>query len=50
MAQIDHHVIGSGEVGAVTAAIRSLYADAVHGMAVEYQDWCVPVYGSQAAS
>jgi branched-chain amino acid aminotransferase len=52
---IDHHVIGDGdgdgdgEVGPVTAAVRSLYADVVHGRVREYLDWCVPVYVDEEA-
>lgn len=50
VAQIDHHAIGDGQVGPVTAAVRSLYADVVHGRATEYWGWCLPVYDAEVAS
>lgn len=41
--EIDGRVIGNGEMGATTRAVRDLYLDVVHGRLPAYQRWCRPV-------
>ena len=42
--QVDHHPVGSGEIGQITASIRSLYADAVGGRIPAYEHWLWPAF------
>ena len=37
--EIDDHVIGSGARGPVTAAVQSVYFDALHGRSERYREW-----------
>ena len=46
---VDHHPIGTGKMGPITAALRKLYFDVVHGRVAKYIDWCAPVYQEKAA-
>jgi branched-chain amino acid aminotransferase len=41
--EIDRRPVGSGAVGPVTAKIRALYGDVVHGRHPGYADWRYPV-------
>jgi branched-chain amino acid aminotransferase len=41
---IDHRPIGTGEIGAVTAAMSKAYFDAVRGRNPAYSSWLTPVY------
>lgn len=47
--RIDHRAVGSGEVGAVTAKLRTLYTDATRGRLESYRHWLWPVYRRVAA-
>lgn len=42
--RIDHIPVGSGTTGAVTAHLRELYSQAVHGRIVDYHTWLHPCY------
>ena len=41
--RVDNRPIGSGDIGPVTAELRSIYALAVRGNCDRYLDWCHPV-------
>jgi branched-chain amino acid aminotransferase len=47
--QIDHRPVGTGEVGPVSARLRSLYVEAMRGRMPAYRRWLWPVYRSVAA-
>ena len=40
--RIDHRPIGSGQMGPVTARLRSLFFDVVRGRTPKYRAWCTP--------
>lgn len=42
--RVDHRPIGAGEMGPVTARLRSLFDDVVRGRNSKYRRWNVPVY------
>ncbi|WP_456455870.1 branched-chain amino acid transaminase [Thermovibrio sp.] len=42
--QIDHVVIGSGEIGKITKALQETYFKAVKGENEKYLNWLTPVY------
>jgi branched-chain amino acid aminotransferase len=44
VASIDHRVVGTGNIGEVTAAVMSAYFDAVRGKTEAYRHWVEPVY------
>jgi branched-chain amino acid aminotransferase len=44
LTRVDHRPIGTGRMGPITAQIRRLYFDIVHGRVEKYRDWCAPVY------
>ncbi len=41
---VDGYVVGSGEVGPITARLRSLYDETVHGRSPRYASWLTDVY------
>jgi branched-chain amino acid aminotransferase len=45
--KIDHRVLGTGHMGAVTQKLRDLYFNAVRGKISKYRQWCQPVYSSK---
>jgi branched-chain amino acid aminotransferase len=47
--RVDHRPVGAGAVGPVSAELRRLYADAVHGRLPWYRKWLVPSYRVTAA-
>jgi branched-chain amino acid aminotransferase len=47
--RVDHRPIGTGRIGPIAAALRTLYFDVVRGRRPEYRNWCMPVYGPAAA-
>jgi branched-chain amino acid aminotransferase len=47
--RVDHRPIGTGRMGPIAAALRTLYFDVVRGRRPEYRNWCLPVYGPAAA-
>ena len=42
--KIDHRVVGTGEIGAITNPLRELFFQVVTGKAPRYRDWLTPVY------
>src|SRR3990172_5033485 len=42
--KVDHRPIGSGEIGPITARLRSVFDDSVRGRLQKYRHWNVPVY------
>jgi branched-chain amino acid aminotransferase len=49
--ELDDHTVGAGERGPVTAAVQSVFVDALHGRAAQYREWLdvVEVPSSTAA-
>lgn len=43
IAKVDHRPVGDGTMGPITAQLRSLYKDVVHGKVEKYNKWNVPV-------
>jgi branched-chain amino acid aminotransferase len=41
---VDHHPIANGKMGPVTAQLKALYTDVVHGKVEKYRHWNEPVY------
>ncbi len=41
--RVDHRPIGNGEMGPITARLRALFDDIVHGRNPKYAHWLVPV-------
>ena len=41
---VDHRQVGTGEIGAITQKIRSLYFEATRGRMPAYRSWLWPVY------
>jgi branched-chain amino acid aminotransferase len=48
--RVDHRPIGTGRMGPVVGALRSLYFDVVRGKNAQYRRWCHPVYGDAPAA
>ena len=44
IAEIDHRIIGSGEIGEVTGKLQKIYSGVIRGNNTKYLDWCTPVY------
>lgn len=42
--QVDHRLIGNGQMGPITSQLRELYARVVRGQYPEYRHWNTPVY------
>lgn len=42
--QVDHRLIGTGEMGPVTTQLRQLFQDTVRGRLAKYRRWVEPVY------
>ncbi len=42
--EIDHRAVGTGEVGAITRRLATLYFDAVRGRLPAYSEWLTPIY------
>jgi branched-chain amino acid aminotransferase len=47
VAKVDHRPIGSGEMGPITAELRSLFDDVVRGRNSAYRHWVEPVYAAE---
>ena len=47
--RVDHRPIGSGRMGPIVSALRSLYFAVVRGRRAEYRAWCHPVYADASA-
>jgi branched-chain amino acid aminotransferase len=46
---VDHRAVGGGEVGSITARLRTLYVDATRGRLPAYRRWLEPVYRKMAS-
>jgi branched-chain amino acid aminotransferase len=44
--QVDHRLIGSGEMGPITEKLRQLFFDTVRGRTNRCSEWCLPVYAA----
>lgn len=44
--RVDYRKIGSGQMGPITANIRELYGNVLHGRIAKYRQWNIPVYTS----
>ncbi len=44
IAEIDHRIIGNGEIGEVTGKLQKIYFEIIRGSNTKYLDWCTPVY------
>lgn len=42
--EVDRRPVGSGAIGSVTAQLRDIFFDVVHGKNAKYAEWCRPVY------
>ena len=47
--RVDHRPVGTGRIGPIAEALRTLYFDVVRGRRPEYRHWCAPVYATAAA-
>ena len=41
--KVDHRPVGSGQIGPITARLKDLFNDVVHGKLAKYNHWNVPV-------
>jgi branched-chain amino acid aminotransferase len=48
--RLDHRPVGSAGVGEITAELRRLYFEAVHGRLAAYRKWLLPAYHASAAA
>jgi len=44
--QVDHRIIGTGQIGPIVKRLRDLYFQVVRGQAPKYRAWCTPVYAN----
>lgn len=44
--QVDHRLVGDGQIGPVAQRLQTLYADATRGRMAAYNSWLWPVYTS----
>jgi branched-chain amino acid aminotransferase len=44
VSEIDHRLIGNGEIGRITKKLQKIYFDVIKGNNPKYLDWCTPVY------
>ena len=42
--QVDHRVIGTGQISPIVKRLRDLYFQVVRGQVPKYRIWCTPVY------
>ncbi|MBI4301633.1 MAG: branched-chain amino acid transaminase, partial [Chloroflexi bacterium] len=42
--EIDHRLVGNGEIGLITKELQRIYFDVVYGRNERYLDWCTPAY------
>ena len=48
--QVDHRLIGSGQMGPVTSKLRELFFRVVRGQETKYRNWCTPVFAADRAA
>ena len=44
VAEIDHRLIGNGEIGEITKKLRKIYSEVIRGNNPKYLSWCTPAY------
>ena len=42
--EIDHHSVGSGQIGEISRRLQDLYFDVIQGKNPKYLNWCTPAY------
>ncbi|MFH1382461.1 MAG: branched-chain amino acid transaminase [Chloroflexota bacterium] len=42
--EIDHRLVGDGEIGPVTRKLQQIYSDVIRGNKPKYLKWCTPAY------
>ncbi len=47
--QVEHRLVGDGQIGPITKRLRALFMDVVYGRVAKYQDWVTPVYSTEKA-
>ena len=45
--RVDHRPIGDGKMGPISAELRQIFDDVIHGRHPNYQHWNVPVYAAE---
>ena len=45
--RVDHRPIGDGNMGPISAELRQIFDDVIHGRHPNYQHWNVPVYAAE---
>lgn len=45
--EIDHRIIGDGEVGPITRRLQNLYFEVVRGRNSKYKSWCLPAFSKR---
>ena len=44
VAEIDHRLIGNGEIGEITKKLQKIYSEVIRGNNPKYLGWCTPAY------
>jgi branched-chain amino acid aminotransferase len=44
VSEIDHRLVGNGEIGEITRKLQKIYADVIRGNNPKYMHWCTPAY------
>jgi branched-chain amino acid aminotransferase len=44
VSEIDHRLVGNGEIGEITRKLQRIYADVIRGSNPKYMHWCTPAY------
>ena len=44
VAEVDHRLIGNGEVGEITKKLQKIYSEVIRGNNPKYLSWCTPAY------
>jgi branched-chain amino acid aminotransferase len=44
VSEIDHRLVGNGEIGEITRKLQGIYADVIRGSNPKYMHWCTPTY------
>jgi branched-chain amino acid aminotransferase len=44
IAEIDHRLVGNGEIGGITRKLQEIYAEVIRGNNPKYMHWCTPAY------
>jgi branched-chain amino acid aminotransferase len=44
IAEVDHRLIGNGEIGNITQKLQQIYSEVIRGNNKKYIAWCTPAY------